>query len=80
MARLFFSMCIVYLVVEGSIQLVGMSATLSNTAELASFMRAQVYSSTFRPVSLYPCVRRCVRGLGFVGREGLINVLVVFCL
>lgn len=33
------------------IQIVGMSATLSNMADLASFLRAEVFSSEFRPVS-----------------------------
>ncbi len=32
-------------------QLVGMSATLGNMADLATFMRAQIFSSNFRPVS-----------------------------
>ena len=32
-------------------QLVGMSATLGNMAEVAAFLRAQVFSSDFRPVS-----------------------------
>ena len=34
-----------------SSQVVGMSATLSNTADLQAYLRADVYSSNFRPVS-----------------------------
>ena len=34
-----------------STQVVGMSATLSNIADLQAFLQADVYSSNFRPVS-----------------------------
>ncbi len=34
-------------------QLVGMSATLGNMADLATFMKAQLFSSNFRPVGYY---------------------------
>ncbi len=32
-------------------QLVGMSATLSNMTQLATFMRAHLFTNSFRPVS-----------------------------
>ena len=44
-------MC-VRVLIGAEIQMVGMSATLSNIAELAEFLYAQVYTSSFRPVSL----------------------------
>ena len=37
---------------SGNTQVVGMSATLSNMAEVAQFLRAEVYTNNFRPVEL----------------------------
>ncbi|KAJ1372651.1 hypothetical protein KIN20_034854 [Parelaphostrongylus tenuis] len=42
---------------KGFGQIIGMSATLSNIDELASFIRGYVYSTTFRPVELHEFVR-----------------------
>ena len=46
-------LCISCVVLAGSIQVVGMSATLSNISDLASFLKADTFSSHFRPVSYY---------------------------
>ena len=44
--------CMVYsLRLTAECQVVGMSATLSNINDLATFLRAEIYSSDFRPVS-----------------------------
>ncbi|KJH41639.1 helicase protein [Dictyocaulus viviparus] len=43
--------------VVGSGQIIGMSATLSNIDELASFLRGYVYSTAFRPIELNEFVR-----------------------
>ncbi|EPB69884.1 hypothetical protein ANCCEY_11015 [Ancylostoma ceylanicum] len=42
---------------KGFGQIIGMSATLSNIGELAGFLRAYVFSTTFRPVELHEFVR-----------------------
>lgn len=38
--------------IEAGIQIVGMSATIGNMAELATFLRADVFTRDFRPVEL----------------------------
>lgn len=38
-------------------QLIGMSATLSNISDLQTFLRAEVYTSNFRPVRFVYFVR-----------------------
>ena len=43
-------MCVCVCVCAGGTQVVGMSATLSNISDLASFLRADTFSSLFRPV------------------------------
>ena len=42
---------IVYGIATESTQVIGMSATLSNIDEIAQFLRAEIYSDDFRPVS-----------------------------
>ena len=48
---MYIHVCLFVCLFVGGTQMVGMSATLSNTTDLATFLRAEIYSSEFRPVS-----------------------------
>jgi DNA polymerase theta len=41
----------------GAIQIVGMSATLSNAADLAKWLCARLYQTDFRPVQLFKYIK-----------------------
>ncbi|XP_019857706.1 PREDICTED: helicase POLQ-like [Amphimedon queenslandica] len=64
--------CIIKLLFTSvSVQLVGMSATLSNLHEIASFMRAELFTGNFRPVELNEYIKLGQSIYSIGRREGL---------
>ncbi|XP_072021525.1 helicase POLQ-like [Amphiura filiformis] len=50
-------MCLSKLIYTNTAQVIGMSATLSNIQDLCAFMKAELYTSDFRPVELREYVK-----------------------